>query len=152
MELCHDTCGTLPISFFGGQLLFPPARDRVDLDASPCARRSPFGRNPPMLLKLQERGVERPLVDDELVGADLLDPSGNRVAMQGPHRVERLQHDEIKRAVKEVRLVGWHVLGVYTYDVLSGALKAPTGPDVGERHELEADTSRSDQNQVKYGP
>src|SRR5438309_3098513 len=71
-----------------------------------------------MLLKLQERRVERPLVDGELVGADLLDPSGDRVSMQWPHRVERLQDDEIKRAVKYVRLVGWHVLEVYSSDML----------------------------------
>jgi len=72
-----------------------------------------------MLLKLQERGVERPLVDGELVGADLLDPSGDCVSMQWSHRVERLQYDEIKGAMKDVRLVGWHVLEVYSYDVLS---------------------------------
>jgi hypothetical protein len=53
------------------------------------------------------------LVDGELVGADLLDPSGDRVSMERPHRVERLQDHEIKRAVKEVRLVGGHVLVVY---------------------------------------
>ena len=34
------------------------------------------------------------------------------------HRVERLQNDEIKRAVKDVRLVGRHVLEAYSYDVL----------------------------------
>jgi hypothetical protein len=72
-----------------------------------------------MLLKLQKRGVERPLVDGELVGADLLNPSGDRVSMQWPHRVERLQNDEVKRAVEDVRLVGRHVLEVYSYDVLS---------------------------------
>ena len=72
-----------------------------------------------MLLELQERGVERPLVDGELIGADLLDPPGDRLSMQWPHRVERLQHDEIKRAVNDVRLVLWHVLEVYSYDVLS---------------------------------
>ena len=66
-----------------------------------------------MLLKLQERGVQRPLVDGELVGADLLDPSGNRVSMERPHRVERLQDHEVKRAVKEVRPVGGHMLVVY---------------------------------------
>jgi hypothetical protein len=33
--------------------------------------------------------------------------------------VERLQDHEVKRAVKEVRLVGGHMLGVYSYDVLS---------------------------------
>jgi hypothetical protein len=38
-----------------------------------------------MLLKLQERGVQRPLVDGELVRADLLDPSGYRVSMERPH-------------------------------------------------------------------
>ena len=72
-----------------------------------------------MLLKLQERGVERSLVDGELVGADLLDPPGDRVSMQRSHRVERLQHDEIERPVKDVGLVGGHVLEVYTSDVLS---------------------------------
>src|SRR2546426_6560036 len=118
-ELRHDACGTLPVSCFGGELSFTAARDRVDLHAAPGARCSPLGRNPPMLLKLQECGVERPLVDGELVGADLLDPSGDRVSMQWPHRVERLQNDEIKRAVKDVGLVGWHVLEVYSYDVLS---------------------------------
>jgi hypothetical protein len=38
--------------------------------------------------------------------------------MQWPHRVERLQHDEIQPAVKDVRPVDWHVLGVYSSDVL----------------------------------
>jgi len=84
-----------------------------------------------MLLKLQECGVERPLVDGELVGADLLDPSGNRVSMQWPKRVERLQNDEIKRAVKDVRLVGWHVLGVYSSDVLSVNMSKPSLPEDG---------------------
>jgi hypothetical protein len=38
--------------------------------------------------------------------------------MERPHRVERLQDHEVKRAVKEVRLVGGHMLVVYRYDVL----------------------------------
>jgi hypothetical protein len=46
--------------------------------------------------------------------------------MQWPHRVERLQHDEIKRAVKDVRLVGWHVLEVYSSDVLSVNRSTPS--------------------------
>jgi len=46
------------------------------------------------------------LGDRELVGADLLDPPGDRVSMQRPHRVERLQDDEVERAVQEVGLVG----------------------------------------------
>jgi len=49
----------------------------------------------------------------------LFDPPGDRVSMEWPHRMERLQNDEIKRAVKDVRLVGRHVLEVYSYDVLS---------------------------------
>ena len=72
-----------------------------------------------MLLQLQQRGVERPLVDGELVGADLLDPAGDRVAVERPHRVERLEDDEIQRAVQDVGLVRRHVLEVYSYDVLS---------------------------------
>ena len=80
-----------------------------------------------MLLKLQERGIQRPLIDGELVGADLLDPPGDRVSMEWPHRVERLQHDEIKRAVKDVGLVGWHMLEVYSSDVLSVNRLTPAG-------------------------
>jgi hypothetical protein len=46
--------------------------------------------------------------------------------MQWPHRVERLQNDEIERAVKDVRLVGRHVLEVYSYDVLSVNMFRPS--------------------------
>ncbi len=66
-----------------------------------------------MLLELQQRGLQRPLIDGELVGADLLDPPGDRISMKRPHRVERLQDHEVKRAVEEVRLVGGHMLGLY---------------------------------------
>ena len=72
-----------------------------------------------MLLKLQQRGIQRPLIDGQLIGADVLDPPGNGVSMQRPHRVEGLQDDEIQRAMKDVGCVGWHVLEVYSYDVLS---------------------------------
>jgi hypothetical protein len=67
-----------------------------------------------MLLKLQERRVQRPLIDGELVGTDLLDPSGNGVSMERPHRVESLQDYEVKRAVKDVRLVSRHMLRAYS--------------------------------------
>jgi hypothetical protein len=56
----------------------------------------------------------------------LLDPSGDRVSMQWPHRVERLQHDEIKRAVKDIGLVGWHMLEVYSYDLLDVNMFQPS--------------------------
>src|SRR5580765_3889283 len=69
------------------------------------------------MCELQERGVQRALVDRELLAADLLDAPRDRVAMQGAHRVQRLEDHEIERAVEDVR-PDRHVLGAYCSQLL----------------------------------
>jgi len=53
------------------------------------------------MLETLQRGVERALLDQEHVVRQLANPRGNRPAMERLER-ERLQDEEIKRALDEV--------------------------------------------------
>ena len=86
----------------GGQLLPAGPRDRVELRLAVVVRRAPARRDPAALLQAEQRGVDRALIELQDVLADLLDAPGDAVAVQRPHRVERLQHHQIERALQDV--------------------------------------------------
>ena len=68
-----------------------------------------------MLLKLQERGVQRPLVDGELVGSVFARCAWlSRIHEAAPSPWSVFTTMKSKRAVEEVRLVGGHTVGLYS--------------------------------------
>ena len=62
----------------------------------------------PLLFKPEQRRVNCPLVESERALRHLLDPTRDAVAVQRPHRVERLEHHQVERAVRNFRVGGRH--------------------------------------------
>jgi hypothetical protein len=58
------------------------------------------------LLELQERGIERPLIEGELIAADLLDAPRNAIPMQWTERFERFEHHQPEAAIEYVAAIG----------------------------------------------
>jgi len=57
------------------------------------------------MLKLEQKGVERSLVDTQNISADLLDAAGNPVAVLRPQDIQCLQDHQRKRSLQYVRLL-----------------------------------------------
>ncbi len=66
---------------------------------------APFGGNGTFLLEFEKQRVERALVERELVAANLLDATGDVVAMQRSEDAERLEDHEGKGALGNVGFV-----------------------------------------------
>ncbi len=88
-----------PAFGFSRELTCPARRQAVELGAPVVLGRAPLRANPPLLLELHERGVERALIEPQRVAAHLLDAPRDAVAVLRPERVERLQNHEGERAL-----------------------------------------------------
>src|SRR6185369_11311526 len=77
------------------------SRQRVEPRGTPGFRFAPFGPEPPLRLQAVQRRVERPLLNQQHVVRDLLDPLGNRPTV---FRLERhdFQNQEIEGALNEI--------------------------------------------------
>jgi hypothetical protein len=60
------------------------------------------------MLQAQQGGIDGSLIELQQVFAHLLDPARNAVAVQRPHRFQRLQHHQIERALQDGGLVIAH--------------------------------------------
>src|SRR5262245_58067685 len=81
----------LPAFRFGRQLFTPGARDRVILGAPIVFRYAPSGANPSPLLQIQQRGINRALIELQQMAAGLLDAPRNAVPMQGAKSLESFE-------------------------------------------------------------
>ena len=63
------------------------AREPVVLRLAVVVRHAPLGRDDPLLFELEQRRIERAVVDGEQLPAGLLDAPRNAVAVQRPHRL-----------------------------------------------------------------
>src|SRR5262249_9102827 len=116
---------------------------------------APVARHEAALLEPHQRRIERAHVELQRAAGDLLDPLGNRVAVQRAERRQRLQHHEVERALENARLALSSIghanrVGLLRWDVKwwnEIALRAhPRLPlparDRGERHEAQAAQDR----------
>jgi hypothetical protein len=78
----------------------------IELGLAVVVGRAPLGRDEALLLQLEERGVERAVVDGEEAAAGLLDAARDAVAVQRPHRFESLKDHQGERALLDIHLVG----------------------------------------------
>src|SRR5687767_10777777 len=83
-RLADSTNVALPGADFGAQLGATGARELVILCAPVVVGVSPVAGEPPVLLEAVERGVERPLLHEQVAIGHALDPLGNGVPMPGP--------------------------------------------------------------------
>src|SRR5689334_18853625 len=92
---------TFPVAAFDLELFATGASERVELGASVVLGLAPLGGDPPFLLELMERGIERAVADLQNVGRDLLETKSDRPAV---HRLERqhFEDEKIQRPLNEV--------------------------------------------------
>src|SRR5688500_4664834 len=95
----------MPFAGLTRQLLSTRGCERVVLGAPVVLGLAPRGGDEPFLLELEQRGVERPVVERETIPARLLDPSGDAVAVQRPEDVEGGQDHQGERALLHVEFV-----------------------------------------------
>jgi hypothetical protein len=65
-----------------------------------------------------QRRIKGALVERKLIPADLFDAPSNAVPVQRAEGLQSLDDHQAEGAVEHVALVGCHVLGAYTSDVL----------------------------------
>src|SRR5207249_7416561 len=93
-EAGHDATGLLPLPRLLLDLLPPGLREPVELRLPVVLGDTPFGGDVTLLLQLQERRIEGPVVDGKSVAARLLDPPCDAVPVPRPQGLEGLQpHD-----------------------------------------------------------
>ena len=98
----HHGDGARPVVGLGGQLLSAARRDRVKARPPIRLAETPRARDPPFLLEPEQRWIDRPLIERERALGYLLDPPRDPVPVQWTKPLERLEHHEIERAVRDV--------------------------------------------------
>src|SRR5206468_1934907 len=100
----EDRRGLFPLAGLALELLLAGAREAVELRPAVVVRHAPLGGDVALLLELEERGIERSVVDGEQLPARLLDAPRDAVPMLRTHRFERLQHHQGEGALPDVVL------------------------------------------------
>ena len=95
----------MPFARFARQLLAPRGGERVVLRAAIVLGLAPLRVDEPFLLELEERGVERAVVEREAVLARLLDAASDAVAVQRSEHLEGLEDHQGERALLHVQFL-----------------------------------------------
>src|SRR5919106_2041759 len=89
----------------GGCAPFPG--EPVELGLAVVLGRAPFRGDQPLLFHSVQRGIERAFFDPEDVFGQLVDASGDAVAMVGPG-AEAFEDEEVERALQKVDAADGH--------------------------------------------
>jgi len=98
----------VPVSRFAFQVLSAGRCQFVELRPAFGIGDAPFRTNGPILFQLQQRRIERPVIDTQSIAADLLDPLGEPIPMLRPHGSQRAKHHKRQRAQPDFILVPHH--------------------------------------------
>src|ERR1700739_33393 len=82
----------------------------VELGAAIVVGGAPLGADVTLLLQLEQRRIQRAVVELEQVATGLLDAPGEAVAMLGAHGFERFQNHQGQRALPYIGFVAHSVL------------------------------------------
>src|SRR6476661_5185122 len=99
----NHSADALPVLGLRCQPLSPCPRDGIKLGFAIVIRCPPSAGNPPSLHQPHQRRINRSLIDLQSLFADLLDSSRDSVAVQWPHRGQRLQHHQIQCPLQNLR-------------------------------------------------
>src|SRR5207302_9767366 len=91
-ETRKDGGRALPVACFLLELFTSSSGEAIELCLPVVCGKAPLGRDVAFLLELEQGGIERAVVHDEMIRAGLLDATGNAVAVERPERLERLEH------------------------------------------------------------
>ena len=98
----HDGRSLFPASGLSLQLFAPVACQSIEASPAVILGGAPFGGDRTLLFQPQQHRIQSALVDGENIPADLLDPSGNPVAMQRPQNIQSFKHHERQGALSYV--------------------------------------------------
>jgi len=90
----------------GGKLTATRLGDGVELGFAIVAGGAPFGLDPSALLETNKGGIDRALVEQDFISADLLNAASDAVAVERAHGGEGLQDHEVERALQEIQFAG----------------------------------------------
>jgi hypothetical protein len=96
----HDARDAPPVVRFPGELAAARFRNLGELCFPVVFRHAPFRLDPALLLQPYQHGIDRSLIQEEHVLADLLDAQRNAPAMQMAHDGQRLENHQIERALQ----------------------------------------------------
>src|SRR5215472_9519910 len=99
----------LPVAGLGAELFAPGARQPIEASLAVVLGGAPFRGDGTFLLEFQQDRIHGPLIDAEKISADLLDPPGNPVAVQGSENIQRLEHHERQCTLLNVRFLHFSV-------------------------------------------
>src|ERR1022692_4383457 len=82
----------LPVLSFGDELFTAGLRNGVELGLPVILRRTPRSLNPTLLHQADKAEIDGSLVHQQRFLAELLDPAGNAIAVERPHRLQGFQN------------------------------------------------------------
>src|SRR6266852_3408819 len=91
----HERGHAVPVVGFGAELTAAGGGEAVELGLALIVGFAPLGGDEALVLKAEERGIERTLLDGELVAGDLLDAEENAVAVERAEG-DRLQDEHVE--------------------------------------------------------
>src|SRR4051812_2026548 len=104
-ESGDDVRRLLPVARRLRETLSPGSRERVVPRPAVVLRRAPLALDETFLLELQERRVQRSIVERQAISARLLDPARDAVPVERPHALDGLEHHQRQRALLDVELL-----------------------------------------------
>src|SRR5439155_4584119 len=94
----------MPFAGFARQLLASRGGERVVLGAAIVLGLAPLRFDKPLLLELEQRRVQRAVVEREAVLAGLLDAAGDAVPVKRPEYLEGSENHQGERALLHIQL------------------------------------------------
>src|SRR5262245_27580239 len=107
-QATHHYGKTLPLVVLDFQLLRACFRDGVELRAAVVLGQALFRLDPAAVLEAYERDVNRALVQNDRVAADLLDAPRDAVSVERAHGEQRAEDHEVQCALEDLEFVGRH--------------------------------------------
>src|SRR5450755_1138527 len=120
----QDRRRLLPVALFASQKFPSRARQFVVLGPAIVIGLPPLRRNVSLLLELQQRGIQRPVVHRQQVSAGLLNAPRDPVTMQRPQRFQGLEDHQSQRALPHIHFLA-HVYPYSSAVSFRGATCAP---------------------------
>jgi hypothetical protein len=100
----HERGHAIPVVGFGAELTAARGGEAVELGLAFVVGLSPLGGDKALMLQAEERGIERALLNGELIAGDLLDAQEDTVAVERAEG-DRLQDEHVEGPLHEVELV-----------------------------------------------
>src|SRR5436190_15766334 len=93
--------------FLSRELTPARRRDRVEPGFAIGLRSAPISADEASLLQPHQRRIQRAHVELQGAAGHLLEACGDRVAVQRPERIQRLEDQQVERALQDLSLGLW---------------------------------------------